>query len=112
MQPLKLKIPPPVVALLMAGLMWLVAHAAPRFVIVFPARRAIAGCLALAGLATAITGVVSFRLAGTTLNPVRPEKASALVTSRIYRMTRNPMYLGLLLVLLAWAVFLANILAF
>jgi len=43
---------------------------------------------------------------------MRPEKASSLVSSGIYKLTRNPMYLGLLLVLLAWAVFLSNALPF
>ena len=112
MQILKLKIPPPVVALLMAALMWLVARAAPTFAFVLPARQILAGCIALAGIATSIVGVASFRRAGTTVNPMRPEKASSLVTSGIFKVTRNPMYLGLLLVLLAWAVFLSNALAF
>jgi protein-S-isoprenylcysteine O-methyltransferase Ste14 len=77
-----------------------------------PARRILAGCLALAGVSIAILGVLSFRRAGTTVNPMQPEKASSLVTSGIYRVTRNPMYLGLLLGLIAWAVFLSNVLAF
>src|SRR5947207_447658 len=96
----------------MAALMWLVAREAPTFAFVLPARPILAGSIALAGIATSIVGVASFRRAGTTLNPMRPEKASSLVTSGIFRLTRNPMYLGLLLVLLAWAVFLSNALAF
>jgi len=112
MHALKLTIPPPAVALLMAAFMWLVAHATPSFACGLPAHRAIAGCLAVAGVLTAILAVVSFRRAGTTLNPLKPENTSALVTSGIYTMTRNPMYLGLLLVLLGWAVSLSNVLAF
>src|ERR1041385_598640 len=112
MRALKLKIPPPVVALVMAVLMWLLAQAAPRFDVSLPARRVIAAFVALAGVSTAMAGVVSFRRAGTTVNPLRPEKASSLVVSGIYRVTRNPMYLGLLLVLIAWEVILSNALAF
>ena len=112
MPSLKLKIPPPIVALLVAVLMWVVKRAAPSMTLSLPAHRAAAAALALAGLVISIAGVTSFRRAGTTLNPLRPEKASSLVTSGIFRFTRNPMYLGLLLVLLGWAVFLSNALAF
>ncbi|WP_448565000.1 methyltransferase family protein [Thalassotalea ganghwensis] len=56
-----------------------------------------------------ISGVYSFRLAKTTVNPIKPEQASALVTSGIYRVTRNPMYLGFALALFAWAIFLNNL---
>jgi protein-S-isoprenylcysteine O-methyltransferase Ste14 len=112
MQFLKLKIPPPVVALTTGVLMWLAAWAAPTCAFMMPARRVLAACIALAAVSIAILGVVSFRRAGTTVNPMQPEKASSLVTSGIYRLTRNPMYLGLLLGLIAWAVFLSNALAF
>ncbi len=112
MHALKLKIPPPVVALIMGVLMWLAARAAPTCAFTMPARRILAACIALTGVSIAILGVVSFRRAGTTVNPMNPEKASALVTSGIYRATRNPMYLGLLLGLTAWAVFLSSALAF
>ena len=39
---------------------------------------------------------------------MKPEGTSSLVTSGIYRFTRNPMYVGLLFVLIAWAVFLST----
>ncbi len=54
-------------------------------------------------------GVLSFRQAKTTVNPVQPTQASTLVVSGIYRFSRNPMYLGFLFLLLSWAAFLANI---
>jgi len=57
-------------------------------------------------------GIVSFRQARTTVNPMKPDTTSSLVVSGIYRWTRNPMYLGFLLVLLGWALFLSNALAF
>src|SRR5258705_12308190 len=109
---LELKVPPPVVALFMAGLSWLTSWAAPTLGFVLPHRNAIVLALFVASVCVAVLGVASFRRARTTLNPLKPEKSSALVTSGIYRYTRNPMYLGLLLVLLGWASFLANALAF
>jgi protein-S-isoprenylcysteine O-methyltransferase Ste14 len=109
---LELKVPPPVVALFMAGLSWLASWAAPRLGFVLPHRNAIVVASLVAGVCVSVLGVASFRRARTTVNPLKPEKASALVMSGIYRYTRNPMYLGLLLALLGWAFFLANVLAF
>ena len=58
------------------------------------------------------SGIVSFVRARTTVNPMKPESSSTLIVSGIYGLTRNPMYLGLLLILIGWAVFISNILAF
>ena len=63
--------------------------------------------LSLAALVIVIGGL-QFRLAKTTVNPLVPHEASALVTSGIYRYSRNPMYVGFALVLLAWAIYLGN----
>ena len=111
MHALELKIPPPLVALTTAALMWLVVRWTPGFTFAMPMHRVFAACLAIAGVACAVLGVWSFRRAQTTVNPMHPEQASSLVTCGIYTITRNPMYLGLALVLLGWAVFLANVLA-
>ena len=105
---LKAKIPPPVVALAVALLMWLVARVTPELAVNIPARGVIAAVIFAVGLAVAISAVVRFGRARTTVNPLAPETASSLVTSGIYRFTRNPMYLGLLFALLAWSVVLAN----
>ena len=108
----ELKIPPVVTGLLVGGLMWVAARAAPGLGFALPAGHLIAAILALAGVIMALIAVVSFRRVKTTVNPLHPEAATALVASGIYRLTRNPMYLGLLLALLGWAVDLANALAF
>jgi len=112
MDALKLKIPPPVIALLCLGMIWLIARVAPGFSFVFRSSRMLAGYFAIVGLLISLSAVVGFRRAGTTVLPHKPERASALVTSGIYRFTRNPMYLGLGFLLLAWAIFLSNALAF
>jgi len=108
MQALELKIPPPVVALVLVALMWLLAHAAPTLDVPAPLRVACAAVIGVLGAAIGVAGKVGFRRAGTTSNPMQPAKASALVTGGIYRRTRNPMYVSLLLLLVAWAVFLAS----
>jgi len=109
---LELKIPPVVVWLICAGLMWLVSWAFPAFDFSVPARHVLSAGLTLSGLVVSTLGAASFRKAGTTLNPLKPDTSSALVASGIYRLTRNPMYLGFLLTLVGWATFLANALAF
>lgn len=111
MPTLELKLPPLVVQAFVATLMWLGAQTVPAADFPLPKRTVVATSLAAVGTGVALAGVVSFRRAKTTVNPLQPEAASALVMSGIYRLTRNPMYLGALIVLIGWAVFLANALA-
>lgn len=87
------------------------AHFTPAFGFILPGSRILAAGLVGAGMVVALLGVFSFRQARTTVNPLQPAAASHLVTSGIYRRTRNPMYLGMLLVLLGWALFLTNFLS-
>lgn len=63
------------------------------------------------GLSLAVAGVMAVQRSQTTLNPMNPESTTALVDTGIYGLTRNPMYSGMLLILLGWGVFLQNILA-
>ena len=112
MHVLELKVPPLAFGLLIAALMWLVTWALPTFEFMFPARILFSVIVAVAGVVMSGLGVVSFRRAKTTVNPMKPESSSSLVVSGIYRWTRNPMYLGFLLGLLGWAIFLSNALAF
>lgn len=112
MHSLELKIPPLALVLLVGGGMWLVAGAAPAFGFSFPAQRPVAVGAVLIGVAVAGMGIVSFRMAKTTVNPMKPDSASALVVTGIYRLTRNPMYLGFLWILLGWGIVLSHMLAF
>ena len=107
---LELKIPPVAVALITAAGMWLAARAVQGFDVPFPGREVVSGLVAVSGGIIALLGVVAFSRAGTTVNPMKPGSSSALVQSGIYSVTRNPMYLGLLLVLLSWAIYLAHVL--
>jgi protein-S-isoprenylcysteine O-methyltransferase Ste14 len=108
MQSLELKIPPLVITALVAIAMWGISLITPLLEIFTPYRVPVAIAIALAGIAFNITGIISFRQAQTTVNPVKPESASSLVSSGIYRVTRNPMYVGFLFVLMAWAAFLSS----
>jgi protein-S-isoprenylcysteine O-methyltransferase Ste14 len=104
---LELRIPPPAVGLIVAAGMWAVARLPPLVAIPWLVRLLVAALLFAAGIAVASGGVASFRRTRTTVNPLKPETTTALVVTGVYSFTRNPMYLGMVLVLLAWAVFLA-----
>ncbi len=65
----------------------------------------------IVSLAISYLSTRSFRRANTTVDPRHPERTSTLVTHGIYRFSRNPMYLALLLLLLGWALILANVMA-
>ena len=112
MQALELKIPPPAVALLVAVGMWGISLTTATVEIPALIRAIAATAIALVGIGAAISGTVAFRRAKTTVNPLKPETTSSLVTDGIYRFTRNPMYVGLAVALLAWAVFVSSPLGF
>ena len=99
---MELKVPPLLLALGFGALMWAIDHWLPMQSDQLLIRTEIA--LATLGLAVAIlvTAIAGFRKAKTTVDPMHPEAASAIVTAGIYRFTRNPMYLGFLLALIAW----------
>lgn len=105
MHALQLKIPPPLVATLVALAMWLSAHVlagAPST----PFGLTFGGPVALFGGAVSASGFFACRLARTTINPMHPERSSSLVTSGVFRVSRNPMYVGLVITLAGWAIHL------
>ena len=105
---LRLRIPPLAVVALAGGLGWIIALIVPALNFEFPARAELAATFGLLGVTCSVLGVASFRRARTTVNPMTPDATTALVVSGIYRVTRNPMYLGFLLLLLAEIIWLAN----
>ena len=95
--------------LLAALAMYGCAQLLPGYALAYPTPPWLAAVPGALGVGLAALGVWQFRRASTTVDPRDPGKSSALVTGGIYRWTRNPMYLGMLLVLVGWAVYLANL---
>ena len=108
MQWLELKIPPLLVWLIFAGVMLGVANATPGLSFTLAGSSAIALALVALGAAIAFAGVIVFRSNRTTVNPLTPSASSCVVSGGVYRVSRNPMYLGFLLALAGWAVYLSN----
>ncbi|MEH6652088.1 MAG: isoprenylcysteine carboxylmethyltransferase family protein [Motiliproteus sp.] len=111
MERFELKIPPVLLVVIFAVLMWAASGLLPQLYIPLSLRIAAFAALAAIGAWIAIAGVRSFKMAETTVNPTTPNASSSLVTSGIYQRTRNPMYVGLLLLLVGWGVFLASLYA-
>ncbi|MBZ9613176.1 methyltransferase family protein [Rheinheimera maricola] len=108
MQTLELKIPPIVLVALFALAMWLLAQWFSPLELPQSWRLILAAVFAVTGIAVALSGVLAFRRANTTVDPRVPEQSSSLVIRGIYRYSRNPMYLGFLLLLTAWAFYLSS----
>lgn len=108
---LETRIPPPVVMLLFAAMGFAARWLWPGLHLRVPVPVLLAGVTVTLGVVLNLLPKISFRRAGTTVNPLRPSASSALVTSGIYRRTRNPMYLGQALVLFGAMVYLQNLIA-
>ena len=112
MDALELKIPPVVLVLVLAMTMWIVAMQLPSLAFTLPGRHGLAAIISDVGIFFILAGAYEFQKAKTTLNPTTPAATSSVVASGIYRVSRNPMYVGFLLVLTGWAIFLSHPLPF
>ncbi|TKB57371.1 methyltransferase family protein [Ferrimonas aestuarii] len=111
MKNLELKIPPVAVLLATAAVMFLVSklHLC-GFGINAIIRFEITGLLGFIAVVVLGLSVVAFREYRTTVNPMHPENTRHLVTVGIFRYSRNPMYLAMVMLLLAWACYLNEVL--
>ena len=102
---LETKIPPPIVALICAALAWLVQ---PYWLLGMDQQFAhIIAALGLAkGVGLDLLAIGHMYRVKTTINPLAPHRASQLVTTGIYRFTRNPMYLSLAIYLACLGIWL------
>ena len=112
MNALELKVPPLVLVLVLAGAMWFAAMQLPSLAITLPWRHGLAVTISGVGILFLLAGVYAFQKAKTTLNPTKPAATSSIVASGVYRVSRNPMYVGFLLALTGWAIFLSHTLPF
>ena len=108
MQRLEHMVPPPLVALIVALGMWGAARAYAPLDLPVTLRIGLALLVGAAGLAVAVTGFLTFRRLGANIDPLHIDRGDVLVTSGVYRFTRNPMYLGMTLVLCGYALWLAR----
>ena len=112
MNALALKVPPVAQVIITAAAMYGVSKMVPALTFSLNGSTALAVGLGVIGMSLGVMGVTQFRKAQTTPNPQALEKVSSLVTSGIYGYSRNPMYLGLVLILLGWAFYLSHFLSF
>ena len=58
----------------------------------------------LIGIACFFFAIKLFKKHNTTISPLKPEKATSLIVSGIYMYSRNPMYLGMLFILISTSI--------
>ncbi|WP_194757195.1 methyltransferase family protein [Aliidiomarina indica] len=109
MNTLELKIPPLLLVLIFIIDMLILRWLFPRPSFSFPSQFELSIGLVALGFLLPLLGFLQFRKHNTTVNPVQPEESSHLVRSGIYKMTRNPMYLGFFIILCGVAVYLGNV---
>ena len=100
MKNLELKIPPGVVFIVCVGIIWTIDNLLPSPFDISVSSWIIRTILAL-GVLTGVAGVIQFAVRTTSVNSHKPERASFLITSGVYRLSRNPMYLSMLFILVA-----------
>ncbi len=109
---LKLIIPPPIYMLLFATIMWLLDHYLPLVQIIPETWQMLGLGLIVLAILLDLWSLILFFLSHTTPNPMKPENVSELVITGMYRFSRNPMYLGLLIMLSGWAIYLGSLIGF
>ena len=106
---MELKIPPLLQLIILGSLMWLTSIYANYFRFNFKYNNEFALFCLTTGAVIIGLSIVTFNRAETTITPLHPDKVSNLVKIGIYQYTRNPMYLGLLLILFSIGGYLQNL---
>ena len=106
---MKPKILPIIYVLIFSVVMFVVAYLTGTMTILFSTRFFISLAIFFFGLSIVLISGIQFRNAATTVHPLKPEESSQIVTTGLYRLSRNPMYIGFFLFLVAWAIFLGSV---
>jgi len=109
---LELKVPPLLLTAAFLAVIVVASRLLPGAALSFQYNKSAALVLLVAGLAVLLGAALQFRMLRTTLDPRTPGKASQFVARGLYRVSRNPMYLGMALLLLAVAVWASNAVAY
>ena len=105
---MKLKLPPVLIFVIFSILMYVLSLVLPFGDFEFFGREVLILFLLGMGALVGFISLIQFYIAKTSIDPRTPSKASDLVTNGLYKFSRNPMYLALLMVLLAWGLWLGN----
>lgn len=105
---MKIRITPPLVLLCFAALMYVLVRVLTFGAFHFFGTKALAVALGSLGTLLIAMALFPFARAKTTLNPLHPAKKQHLFTKGVFKYTRNPIYLSMLLFLLAFALMLGN----
>jgi len=106
---MKTKIPPPLVALIAMLLTFLSRDYLDIFYLHPHLQRTLFLLFLVIGVSVIFLATRQFKISKTTVNPLKPETASSLVTLGIFRRTRNPMYLGLTSLLISFSIYFSSV---
>lgn len=109
---LQLKIPPPIYALSIALIMWILSLYLPVAQLISSPWNKLGIALMLVAVILDFSSLYLFFKKRTTPNPMKPQFTTGLVTNGLYKISRNPMYLGMLVILIGFAIYLGNLTAF
>ncbi len=112
MKALQLKIPPPGYALIIGFLMWALNSYFPVAHWIVSPWNKIGLVLIVLAFTMDLSSLFLFFKKHTTPSPFTPDNASTLVTSGLYKYTRNPMYVGLIIILTGYAIWLGSVTPF
>jgi protein-S-isoprenylcysteine O-methyltransferase Ste14 len=102
-----IKIPPPILALILVSSNYFLSKKIDP--IHLPNQDLISIIILLIGLLILINPIFKFIKSKTTIDPIKFKKVNKLIISGIYKYSRNPMYLGLLMIVISTSIFFLNI---
>lgn len=99
------RIPPPLIMLTFMLLIWLIDSSGTTMLEL----QVSVAVVVVVALVVVRSAIMSFIKQKTTVNPLDPEAATSLVSDGVFKLTRNPMYLAMALIVLAWGLYFVEI---